>query len=139
MRRNSGAGPQRKDTPLPPRLPSEALAYVSVAGLRTLQAQPYSPDFPMPFGISVILGFRTCLPLRGSSGFSPDSLLILLAEQPWRKPLYLGLLATASTLDVDILQKLRVARAAVNTYPRRARLRLLYASFLIEQAAGLCE
>ena len=30
-----------------------------------------------PFGISVILGFRTCLPLRGSSGFSPDSLLSL--------------------------------------------------------------
>jgi hypothetical protein len=57
----------------------------SVAGLRTLQAQPYSPDFPMPFGTSVILGFRTCLPLRGSSGFSPDSLLILLAEKPWRK------------------------------------------------------
>jgi len=42
----------------------------SVAGLRTLQAQPYSPDFPMPFGTSVILGFRTCLPLRGSSGFA---------------------------------------------------------------------
>jgi hypothetical protein len=57
----------------------------SVAGLRTLQAQPYSPDFPMPFGTSVILGFRTCLPLRGSSGFSPDSLLILLAEKPWRR------------------------------------------------------
>jgi hypothetical protein len=32
------------------------------------------------------LGFRTCLPLRGSSGFSPDSLLILLVE----KQLYLG-------------------------------------------------
>ena len=32
---------------------------------------------------SVILGFRTCLPLRGSSGLSPDSLFILLAEKPW--------------------------------------------------------
>src|SRR5580698_4718807 len=28
-------------------------------------------------------GFRTCLPLRGSPGFSPDSLLILLAKKPW--------------------------------------------------------
>ena len=83
-----------EDKPLPPRLPSEALAYVSVAGLRTLQAQPYSPDFPVPFGTSVILGFRTCSPLRGSSGFSPDSLLMPLAEQPWRKPLYLVFLFT---------------------------------------------
>jgi hypothetical protein len=32
---------------------------------------------------SVILGVRTCLPLRGSSGISPDSLFILLAEKPW--------------------------------------------------------
>ena len=63
-----------EDKPLPPRLPSEALAYVSVVGLRTLQAQPYSPDFPVPCGTSVILGFRTCSPLRGSSGFTPDSL-----------------------------------------------------------------
>src|ERR1700757_1039231 len=99
-----------EDKPLPPRLPSEALAYISVAGLRTLQAQPYSPDFPVPYGTSVILGFRTCSPLRGSSGFSPDSLLMPLAEQPWRKPLYLGFLSTASPLDVDILLKERVAR-----------------------------
>jgi hypothetical protein len=30
-------------------------------------------------------GFRTCLPLRGSSGLSPDSLFILLAEKPWNE------------------------------------------------------
>jgi len=47
-------------------------------------------------GTSVILGFRTCLPLRGSSGFSPDSLLILLTEKPWRIPLYLGQFLNAS-------------------------------------------
>jgi hypothetical protein len=57
------------------------------------------------FGTSVILGFRTCLPLRGSPGFSPDSLLILLAEKPWRKPPYLVLLFSASPLGVDILLK----------------------------------
>jgi hypothetical protein len=34
---------------------------------------------------SVILGFRTCLPLRGSSGLSPDSLFILLTEEPWNR------------------------------------------------------
>src|SRR6201996_1350291 len=109
VRRNSGAV-RNRDVPLPPRLPSEALAYVSVAGLRTLQAQPYSPDFPVSCGTSVILGFRTCSPLRGSSGFSPGSLLMPLAEQPWRKPLYLGLLSTASPLDVDILLKEKVAQ-----------------------------
>ena len=115
VRRNSGAV-RNRDKPLPPRLPSEALAYVSVAGLRTLQAQPYSPDFPVPCGTSVILGFRTCSPLRGSSGFPPDSLLMPLAEQPWRKPLYLAFPVTASPLDVDILLKRRVAGAPVDTY-----------------------
>ena len=113
VRRNSGAV-RNRDVPLPPRLPSEALAYISVAGLRTLQAQPYSPDFPVPYGTSVILGFRTCSPLRGSSGFSPDSLLMPLAEQPWRKPLYLAFLSTASPLDVDILLKERVAQVLSN-------------------------
>ena len=107
VRRNSGAVPN-EGQPLPPRLPSEALANVSVAGLRTLQVQPYSPDFPVPCGTSVILGFRTCLPLRGSSGFSPDSLLILLAEKPWRKPLYLVLLTSASTFLVDTLLKWQI-------------------------------
>jgi hypothetical protein len=36
---------------------------------------------------SVIVGFRTCLPLRGSSGFPPDSLftLSIAAERPWNK------------------------------------------------------
>jgi hypothetical protein len=48
---------------------------VSMAGLRTLQAQPYSPDFPGSGPVS--FGFRTCLPLRGSSGISPDSLFTL--------------------------------------------------------------
>ena len=42
------------------------------------QAHSYLPDFP-GLSPSVILGVRTCLPLRGSSGFSPDSLFILLA------------------------------------------------------------
>jgi hypothetical protein len=35
-------------------------------------------------------GFRTCLPLRGSSGISPDSLFILLAEKPWSDHHILG-------------------------------------------------
>jgi hypothetical protein len=39
------------------------------------------------FRSSVIVGVRTCLPLRGSSGLSPDSLLHpqLLAEGPWNR------------------------------------------------------
>jgi hypothetical protein len=46
-----------------------------------LTGSTYSPDFPgrMP---SVNFGFRTCSPLRGSSGISPDSLFILPAEEP---------------------------------------------------------
>jgi hypothetical protein len=36
-----------------------------------------------------------------------------LAEQPWRRPLYLAFLANASPLDVDILLKEKVATAAV--------------------------
>jgi hypothetical protein len=40
-----------------------------------LQAHSYLPDFP---GLSsqCLFGVRTCLPLRGSSGFAPDSLFI---------------------------------------------------------------
>jgi hypothetical protein len=41
----------------------------------------YSPDFPGQTP-SVYFGFRTCSPLRGSSGLPPDSLFILLAEEP---------------------------------------------------------
>ena len=42
---------------------------------------------PRRFTPSVIVGVRTCLPLRGSSGLSPDSLLHpqLLAEGPWNR------------------------------------------------------
>jgi len=43
-----------------------------------------------------------------------------LAEQPWRRPLYLAFLATASPLDVDILLKERVATAAVELVSERA-------------------
>jgi hypothetical protein len=35
---------------------------------------------PGACGSSVILGFCTCLPLRGSSGFSPDSLFTLCVK-----------------------------------------------------------
>ena len=51
---------------------------------------PTCPDFPGFIASSVILGFRSCLPLRGSSGFSPDSLFILLAEKPWSAHHILG-------------------------------------------------
>ena len=39
------------------------------------------------FRSSVIVGVRTCLPLRGSSGLSPDSLLHpqRMAEGPWNR------------------------------------------------------
>jgi len=63
--------------PWPPRPPSEALANISKAGLRTLQAQPYLPYFPAITSASVFFGVRTCIPLRGSSGVSPDSLFHL--------------------------------------------------------------
>ena len=57
----------------------------SMAGLRTLQDRSYWPDFPGE--PSVIVGVRTCLPLRGSSGFSPDSLFHprLAAGEPWNR------------------------------------------------------
>ncbi len=83
MASESDAGKQRKisgtgDVPLPPRLPSEASANVSwqVFGLTGLT---YSPDFPGVCPVSSF-DFRTCLPLRGSSGFSPDSLFTLVRE-----------------------------------------------------------
>ena len=41
---------------------------------------PTHPDFPVAHASSVVLllrVFRTCLPLRGSSGLSPDSLFAL--------------------------------------------------------------
>ena len=66
-----------RDEALPPRLPSEARANVSKAGLRTLQVLAYLPLTSQRQGSSVVLlveGVRTCLPLRGSSGLSPDSL-----------------------------------------------------------------
>ena len=51
---------------------------------------------------SVIVGVRTCLPLRGSSGFSPDSLFTLLIRRNLgMNPLYLGLHSYASPLVVD--------------------------------------
>src|SRR6185437_2204710 len=46
-----------------------------------LQAQPYLPDFP-GHQAQCRFGVRTCLPLRGSSGFSPDSLFTLDEERP---------------------------------------------------------
>src|SRR5579883_1762806 len=47
-----------------------------------LQAQPYWPDFPGAIEAQCRFGFRTCLPLRGSSGFSPDSLFTPEGEGP---------------------------------------------------------
>jgi hypothetical protein len=42
---------------------------------------PTCPDFPERRLQCRLLGVRTCLPLRGSSGFSPDSLFTLLAKE----------------------------------------------------------
>jgi len=68
----------RIERPLPPSPPLGGVSEFSVAGLRTLQALTYSPDFPDASASSVILGFRTCLPLRGSSGVTPASLFTLV-------------------------------------------------------------
>jgi len=53
---------------------------------------PTRPDFPVACASSVVLfqteGFRTCIPLRGSSGLSPDSLFTLpLRSDHGMKPL----------------------------------------------------
>jgi len=61
VRRNNAMSSQgTKDKTLPPRLPSEARANVSMAGLRTLQVPTYLPDFPDPsvqchLGLSYLL------------------------------------------------------------------------------------
>src|ERR1700722_19614992 len=76
VRRNSGRIPQTgTDKPLPPRLPSEARANLFAAGLRTCRLPTYSAS--QPILASADVSFRSCLPLRGSSGFSPDSLFTL--------------------------------------------------------------
>jgi hypothetical protein len=85
--------------PLLPRLPSEALASIPRAGLRTLQVQPYLPDFPALYGASVILGVRTCLPLRGSSGFLTGFPFNSPRGETVENSLYLGLIMKCKSTD----------------------------------------
>ena len=111
VRRNSGS-PRNGRRCAATSPPSEALANVSVAGLRTLQARTYLPDFPAACASSVILGFRTCLPLRGSSGVSPDSLFTLRRRSDHgMTPLYLEVWGWVGLWVVDIAQMPRGMRA----------------------------
>ena len=52
-----------------------------LAGLRTYRLDLLA-GLPRPLRPSVDFGFRTCSPLRGSSGLPPDSLFILFSEEP---------------------------------------------------------
>jgi hypothetical protein len=67
---------------LRPVLPSEAHVRAcpwafSTAGLRTRRLFPTGSSFPIPGGSVLSSSVRSCLPLRGSSGFTPDSLFSL--------------------------------------------------------------
>ena len=91
----------RKAGPLPPRLPSEALAIVpgqvfGLAGSDLLARLPESVRIQCP------VGFRTCLPLRGSSGFSPDSLFTLRGRDLGMDSLYVVGARPTSPYVVDI-------------------------------------
>jgi hypothetical protein len=74
-----------------------------------LTGSTYLPDFP---GLrpSVHFGFRTCSPLRGSSGFSPDSLFIHLGWNQGTGPLYLGKNRNAIPPVVNILEEQKSVR-----------------------------
>jgi len=108
--------------PWPPRPPSEALANISKAGLRTLQAQPYLPYFPAITSASVFFGVRTCIPLRGSSGVSPDSLFHLRPKPENRGvvPLYRAMQIN-TTRCCGYQEIMPLGGASVELRPERAK------------------
>jgi hypothetical protein len=70
-----------------------------------LTGSTYLPDFPSHLA-QCQLGVRTCLPLRGSSGLSPDSLFILKLRNRGICLPYLGLrkiaMATSCGYSADL-------------------------------------
>ena len=85
MASRSDAGKQRmdsgKETAPATSPPLGGVSECFLAGLRTYRFNLLA-GLPRPVRSSVDFGFRTCSPLRGSSGLSPDSLFILLEEEP---------------------------------------------------------
>jgi len=84
MASRSDAGKQRmnsgKETVPATSPPLGGVSECFLAGLRTYRLNLLA-GLPRHWP-SVDFGFRTCLPLRGSSGLSPDSLFILPEEEP---------------------------------------------------------
>ncbi len=88
MRRNRGtrAYRARRDTATSP-LPRRRQRIFPLAGLRTYRLVPTCQTSQACGALSVVGGVRTCLPLRGSSGVTPDSLFILpLGKNQWNEP-----------------------------------------------------
>ena len=76
------------------------------------QVPTYLPDFPRPEG-PVSIGVRTCLPLRGSSGLSPDSLFTLDSRDRGTGPLYLAACRNARRIYCGYLAPAELCSAPV--------------------------